>query len=152
MKQSIRKTETNRSQQTESRSWKEGRQIIRLHEFENGRENETDQTSEKCFSSERNSLGYTLTKTVHAKDYKQVKHMLLQSKQRLLMPPPRWPSGLGVRHENGRSWIEPRFSRGGCSGSSHTIDFKIGHLEATLPGAWLCRVRDRTGCQYAVNG
>ena len=35
--------------------------------------------------------------------------------------------------------------RGDYSGSSHTSDFKIGTLVATLPGAWRSRVSTGTG-------
>ena len=62
-----------------------------------------------------------------------------------LLPPPRWPSGSGVRLESGTSRVRIPLATGFFPGSSHIIDLKIGTLVATLPGAWRYRVSAGTG-------
>ena len=58
--------------------------------------------------------------------------------------PPCWPSGKAMPRERKIPVSNPACA-GIFSGSSHTIDFKIGTPVATLPGTWRHRVSTGTG-------
>ena len=63
------------------------------------------------------------------------------------LPPEYHLDGLVVKASASRA-EDPGFEsrlRRDCSGSSHTIDLKIGTPVATLPGAWHCWVSAGTG-------